>query len=128
MTTDTKPSPDELQADLDRFIGGGDVFRHWTWRLLYTEGIQHLAEQAGAYWLIDAIASYQPTREIRKSERLQAFQLWRLQVTDNTAVLDCREDSGCRSVVRQEIEFTDFPLAEFECYVCDSVMMLKNEY
>src|SRR5688572_20607105 len=76
MNTDTKPSPDELQADLDRFIGGGDVFRHWTRRLLYTEGIQYLAENAAAYWLIDAVASYQGERVIRRSERLQAFQLW----------------------------------------------------
>ena len=122
-----KTTPDELQASLDHFIGGGDQYRHWT-GLRYTEGIHPLAETAGAFWLIDAIASYQRTPKIRRNSRLQVFQLWRLVVADSSAVLDCREDSGCRSVVRQNIEYTDFPLPEFSCYVCHGVLMLKNEY
>ena len=128
MSNRSKPTPEELQADLDQFIGGDDLIRHWTKRLLYTEGVNYLAEQAGAFWLIDAVASYQPEAVIRQSGRLQSFQLWRLEVADRKAVLECREDSGQPAKIRQEIEYTDFPLAEFEWFVCGGVMMLKNEY
>lgn len=124
----SKPNPDELQSDLDQFIGGGDLTCHWTRRILFTEGIHYLAEQAGAFWLIDAVASYQPEAVIRESGRLQSFQLWRLEVADRKAVLECREDSGQPAKIRQEIEYSDFPLTEFECFVVGGVMMLKNEY
>ena len=30
--------------------------------------------------------------------------------------------------LRQEIEYTDFPLNGIELYLCDGILMLKNEY
>lgn len=129
MTTETDrhAKAEEIANHLAMFIGGGDQFGHWTGRIRFTEGVRYLADKAGAYWLIDAIVSYQASKAIRKNPRL-AFQLWRLQVADGAAVLDCREDSDCKPAIRQEIEYTDFPLDEIELYVCDRVLMLKNEY
>ena len=118
-----------LESDLLQFSGGGDQYWHWTKRLRYTEGVRYLAETAGAYWLIDAIASYQGTKKLR-TERLREFQLWQLTVKDKKAVLTCREDDGEPAAVRQKIEFTDFPLDEIKLYVESGdglVLMLPGE-
>jgi len=65
--------------------------------------------------------------------------LWRLEKADQGAVVTCRSDTDEPDLVRQEIEYTDFPFAElgdsFEWYVClddcldeNPVMLLKSEY
>lgn len=114
-------------ADLCQFTGTENYFRHFT-GLRYTDGVRFLAERGGAFWLIDAIASYQGERAIRGNARLQDFQLWKLVVTDNTAVLTLREDSDCPNIIEQHIEFTDFPLSEVALYVCNGVLLLPSEY
>ena len=52
------------KADLRHFTGTESWFRHALVRdILYTEGVQYVAEQGGAYWLLDEIAllqKYQP--------------------------------------------------------------------
>lgn len=113
--------------DLRQFCGTINYYRHLT-GLLYTEGIQYLAEAGGAYWLIDAIASYQNHRDVRSNERLQEFQLWTLKIKDNEGILTLQEDSGCENVIEQKIEFTDFPLNEICLYLCNKILLLTSEY
>ena len=76
--------------------------------------MQYLAEQGQAYWLIDAIASYFGSdvmnQAMKQDARLQSMQFWRLEVQDNAGVLSARADDGVVPLVRQEIEYTDFPL------------------
>ncbi len=110
--------------NLDQFTGTENYYRHGS-GLLYTDGVKYVAEEGKAYWLIDAIASYQ--REL-KSERLREFQLWELRVQDRQGVLTCKEDSDCPEVVRQEIEFTDFPLDYIKLYVESGVVLLPSEH
>jgi hypothetical protein len=111
-----------LDDDLNAFTGSEHHYRHFT-GLRYTDGIRYLAEHAGAYWLIDLVASYQPRL------RNVPFQLWELTVNDDhTALATMREDTHRRARVRQDIEYTDFPLRSFSWYCTDNVMMLKSEY
>jgi hypothetical protein len=94
-------------------------------RLNFTDGIKYLAEKAGAYWLIDAIASWQP--ELNESDR--EFQLWELTVnSDNGALLECRRDSGQPAIVTQKIDYTDFPLPSIKLFVQNGVLLLPSEY
>lgn len=45
------------RADLRQFTGSENFYRHALVRsILYTDGVQYVAETGGAYWLIDAIA------------------------------------------------------------------------
>ena len=111
--------------DLSQFTGSERYFKHWT-GMMYTTGIQYVAEQGGAYWLLDAIASYQP--DLRKKPRLAEFQVWELKVKDHKAVLTCKGDSGEKPVVTQHIEFTDFPLPYIKIYVEDVVILLTSEH
>jgi hypothetical protein len=106
------------KSDLNQFIGTEQYYRHPS-GLQYTDGIKYLAEKAGAYWLIDLIASYQP--------RLEGFQLWQLEVSENVGIIACRADSGLPALVSQTIEYTDFPF-DIDVYVCDGVLLLPSEY
>ena len=105
------------EADLNQFTGTEHYYKHWTGQLVYTDGVQYVAENGGAFWLIDAIASWQTDPKVQKNERLQEFQLWTLKVRGGSATLTCQEDSGEPNVVTQNIEFTDFPLPEIQFYV-----------
>ena len=64
----------ELESGLAMHTGSTRWFRHWTRRLVYTEGVQYLAEKASAYWLIDLVASWCPHPSLRNEEfvRLEA--------------------------------------------------------
>lgn len=103
-------------SDLRRFTGSLERFRHpLNRRVIYTPGVQFLAERAGAYWLLDVIASYIGTSTmnaaIEADPRLGEMQFWRLEVhSDATATVLCRADSGEPEAIRQDIPFTDFPL------------------
>lgn len=109
-------------------------------RTLLTDGAKYVAEQAGAYWLMDVIASHQ-SKVLRKDERCRDFQLWKVKVKNGKATVTCWADSGEgeKAVVTQRIPFTDFPLDEiqFYCNPCDwdddgnvvaRVILLKSEY
>ena len=108
------------ESDLSYFTGTVDYHRHWLGGV-YTDGVQYLAEQAGAYWLIDAIFSYR---------RREPFQIWTLKknADDSGAVLTMQEDSGERAKVRQKIPYTDFPLDQISLYLIDNVLLLTSEY
>jgi hypothetical protein len=113
-----------LESELAMFTGTTTYYRNFL-ELRYTEGVQYLAEHAGAYWLIDAIASWQP--EIRKVER--EFQLWELTVNDDhNAELTVRRDTGEATLAKQTIGYTDFPMNRMTLYVENNVLLLPSEH
>ena len=115
-----------LEADLVQFCGTDNWWKHWTGRLTFTDGVKFLAEKAGAFWLIDLVASYQTAR-LRQEE----FQIWTLTVDRNgtpRAVATCQTDTNEPPLVRQEIDHTDFPLPSIKLWLVGRVLMLPNEY
>ena len=120
--TDQAISPAQFQAALRQFTGTEHWYRHP--QFLYTDGVQYLAEQAGAYWLINAILACQVLPRVKK----EPFQVWKLTVNaDHSAALTCT-DGNYGAVYRQEIGFTDFPLKEQQFYLTDAVLLLPSEY
>jgi hypothetical protein len=113
------------EADLRQFTGTEHYYRHGLFcKVLYTDGVQFLAEQAGAYWLIDAIAAAQYCESRVKAEE---FQVWRLTVEPtNRARLTC-EDGNYHPVYTQDLEFTTFPLASIELFFENGVVCLPSE-
>ena len=110
--------------DLEQFIGTSQYYHHWS-GLRYTDGVQFLAERGGAYWLIDAVASYQVTPSIRELD----WQFWHLVVNeDRSALLEMGEDLPEPIVLRQEIPYTDFPLDEITLYLHTNVLYLPSEH
>jgi hypothetical protein len=115
----------ELRAALHNFTGTENPYRHWS-GMRYTDGVQFLAENAKAYWLLDVIASWQP--EALKDPWLQQFQLWELFVKDDrSAIVVCSRDSD-DVAFRQNIVFTDSPLNYIRLYVEDAVILLPSEH
>ena len=48
---------EELRIALTKFTGTVNYYRHWTRAFHYTDGVAFLAENVGAYWLLDHIAA-----------------------------------------------------------------------
>lgn len=122
--------PDQLLADLRQFTGTTQ-WHKWSnlTHLTCTDGVKYLAEEAGAYWLLDAIASHQNAPALKDSQRLRQLQIWLLTVeADKSCHLTCVEHDDVAPVVVQAIEFTDFPLKQVKLYVCDNIVSLPSEY
>ena len=113
-------------AALRQFTGTEQWYRHGIVRdVLFTDGAKYVADQAGAYWLLDEIALAQ---RYEKSVADEAFQLWKLKVDpDYTATLTCEDGNG-NAVYSKAIPYTDFPLPEIALYFTDGVILLPSEY
>jgi len=119
------------ETDLNRFTGT-ECYYAYLAGLKLTDGVKYLAEVAGAYWLLDVIASYQiGNAKIRR----EPFQVWELKLSpDNAttgkheAVVTMKTDTDHPLLVKQQIEYTDFPLDSITLYLIDGVILLTSEY
>ena len=108
------------KADLNQFTGTEQYYRHWLKGIVYTDGVKYVAESAGAYWLIDLIASYQPL-EVE-------FQVWELRKEGEAWCVECT-DGNENFVLKQDIPYTDFPedFMPFEMWFQNGVIFLPSE-
>ena len=114
----------ELRTEMQQCRGTASYHKLSLTPLLATDGVRMVAEKAEAFWLIDAIGSYQGNPEVRAL----AIQFWTLEAKGSKAVLYCVEDSGMPRIVEQEIKYTDFPEGTWKFYVQEGVIMLPDEY
>lgn len=115
------------EASLVQFIGSETFYQH-SFGIRYTEGVKYMADHGGAYWLIDAIASWQSDPQVCNDQMLQEIQFWKLTVNeDRSATLTCERDEGDIAIT-QEIPFTDFPLREIRLYCQQGIVLLPSEY
>jgi hypothetical protein len=121
MTTKTL-----TKDDLARFTGSENWYRHGLVRdVLFTDGVKHVADAGGAYWLIDEIALAQ---RYEKRVAVEEFQHWKLTVKeDHTATLACDDGNG-NVAYSKRIPFTDFPLEEIAFYFANKTLLLPSEY
>ena len=119
----------EILDELPNFYGTEAYHR---WSALFrtfalTDGAQYIAEACGAYWLMDAIASYQQSYKgedfvVAKLTKATASNGWLLRL----------EDGNDGLLADQLIEFSDFPLDEITLYVVRQddlwVILLPSEY
>ena len=112
-------------ADLVQFTGTERYYRLNRLCLL-TDGTKYLAERAGAFWLMDAAASY--LIELGTDDW---FVQVVLVVTTSEAVLTLEDGNGLVRA-QQEIPLTDFPMSQQTLYACWDgahwVLMLPSEY
>lgn len=148
-------------GDLAQFTGTEQIYKNAFNTLCYTDGIRHVAQAGQAYWLLDAIAFYQSQLT---EPRLREFQIWILTLRngeglpanddelyplapkpDHDAILTCWADTpddwfdwqnSPLLKISQDIQFTDFPLAQIKFYLCDTqigqqvkpLLLLPSEY
>jgi hypothetical protein len=110
---------------LSQFTGTEHYYR-LNRRCLITDGAKYLADEAGAYWLLDTAASY--LLELGTSDW---FVLVRMVVRESQAVLHLEDGNGGIRA-SQRIPLTDFPLSEQVLFACWDgahwVLMLSSEY
>ncbi|HYH63535.1 MAG TPA: hypothetical protein VD866_02450 [Urbifossiella sp.] len=105
-------------------------YSHWLKQFVVTAGVQWMADQAGAHWLVDAIASHQPNPKARAEE----FQVWTLKVNpDRSALLTMTDGNTDMPIIQQRIEWTDYPEPTAELYLVQTpghlgTLMLPVEY
>ena len=119
----------DLAAQLSQFTGTISYYR-LTSNIVLTDGTRYLADKAGAYWLMSAIASYLPALTDKED-----FVLAKLQVTrssNTTSGLLTLDDGNDHILAKQFIEYTDFVLDKIKLYACWTgdfwVIMLPSEY
>jgi hypothetical protein len=124
-----KPRP-AWADELDGFTGTEEYHR---WSILFpyvmTDGAKYLADNAGAYWLMDAIASWQTDTKVKR----EPFQVWELLHFKETEVerehweLTC-DDGNDHMRTKQVIEYSDFPMESIKLYFIEGVILLPSEY
>lgn len=120
-------SPAVLQEHLAHFTGTLTYYKN-QFGLLYTDGIQYLAENAGAYWLIDHIACHQDMVAIQ-GER---FQTWLLETLEDGGANLVASDGNGNTLYEEKLIYTDFPLDTIKLFLVygspGPVLMLTSEY
>jgi hypothetical protein len=118
-------NPKQLFSFLTQFTGTERYYRINP-HVVLTDGAKFLADEAKAYWLMDAIASY-----LRFFQLKEYFACCTLKVNHSGAELLIDNGNG-KTLARQDIEYTDFPLPEIKLYGIWSdgfwVIMLTSEY
>lgn len=90
----------------------------------HTDGINHLIEVCGCWWLISDTAIY--LSDIRD---LPDFLILTIKVNpDKSAEVTLKEDTDLKPIYKKIYDYTDFPLSEYEFYVINGVFLLKGEY
>jgi len=126
------------KSDLAQFTGSSHFFLHsFNKAVVYTEGVEYLAENAECYWLVDAIASHICSPKFNeaasKDRRINFMQIWNLSVhPDRSATLLAAPDCDEPVFLEQKIPFTDFPFEEIDLWVVRNeqywTLMLPTEY
>ena len=117
-------TPTQILNMLDGFIGSEEFYRIYP-NVIITEGVKFLCEQAQCFWLIDCIYSYQTIEKVV----VEPFQVVDLTVDLNKHTgLIVVTDGNDVELMRQELEYTDFPLSKIRLYYTDNTVLLPREY
>ena len=115
----------DLRNSLQQFTGT----ETYTWHskfVVLTDGVLFLAEQARCYWLYDLFSSY--LIPLNNKEEFTCLKLVKINDSANVTI----DDGSSRTLAKQHIEYTDFPLDGLVLYGCWAndcwVLMLPTEY
>lgn len=122
----------EILDALPNFYGT-EAYHHWSplfRNFVLTDGAKFIADECGAYWLMDVIASHfhsYKDEEFVVAKFMSIVGGWELVLTDGNDHI----------LTSQRIEFSDFPLDEITLYVVPEemeigrplrVILLTSEY
>ena len=114
-----------LTEALSQFTGSETVYRHPLFAsCVYTEGVRYLAQEAGAYWLIEYVFSNQLDKTIHS----HPFQAWSITVHDDHTAKIRLTDGNDTLIKSFVLTFTDFPLKAFTLWFIDGTLLLPSEY
>lgn len=119
-----KMKADQLRRELNHFTGTTQLYYHPMFsKYKYTDGVRFLAQNAECYWLLEHIFIHQTDPKIKGEE----FQVWEIKVEDSKARIVV--DNGNNHILKVfDIEYTDFPLAEYKLWMVGDTLLLISEY
>ena len=120
------PSRELAEQDLNQFTGTQCYYRHRLTGFKYTEGVQYMAENGGAYWLVDKILL--SMKYVKKCQKQQEFAVWKLTINDDYSAILVLEDGNKNKLFTEKIEYTDFPIHNIAVWFIDGVLILPSEY
>lgn len=119
-----------VNNELRDFYGTEQWYRHPATKLLYTDGVQYLAEKYECYWLIDSILSYNiGPNAISLTEDFQKWELTRIidnEQKTNRFCLTCDDGRG-NILVTQAIPLSDFEGDKVTLYFSNDTLLLPSE-
>ncbi|MDE3235497.1 MAG: hypothetical protein KGO81_06040 [Bacteroidota bacterium] len=99
-------------------------FRHTLSHFLYTDAVNELATECGAYWLIDLIISHQCNPLVMA----ESFQVWQLKRVEKNAFYILCTDGNDNKVTSQDIPYSDFPFDTVTIWCIDGILLFPSEY
>lgn len=117
-------SPQQIEHELAQYSGTERYYASAFGWLQLTDGAHAVRELCQAYWLIDAIESYQAEPPMRDQE----FQAWVLRKRQDGSAELVGEDGNGKVLVTQVIPYTDFPLPTITLWVENGVLLLPSEH
>lgn len=115
--------------DLSGFTGTENYYLHPFASVAHTDGVNHFATEAGAFWFIDILAT-EVANLIRGGED---FIHVKMVVKDRGAVITA-DDGNDKVLWSKDILFTDCPEGEWRFYMAPGgpsgiiTLMLPSEY
>ena len=124
-------TPNKIDENVLKHFTGSETlhrFNSLSPNTLLTDGALYVAQEGGAFWLMDVIASAQ----IKPLVKAEPFQVWKLSVLDDhTGYIEADDGNGLL-IYKQTVDFTDFRPKFIELYaVADGtnlIIMLPSEY
>lgn len=116
---------EEIERTLAHF-SGSEPIRYGN--IIITDGVKYLAESCGAFWLIDIVASIQCLRHVRAEDFLSIKLIRTGSMANFIATDGGKYGNEEKTVYRQFIQYTDFPLKEVKLFFRDRTLMLLSEY
>ena len=108
-----------------QYTGTEDWYKYMAGYLL-TDGTHGIATETESFWFLDVIVSYKFDKKQRmKNVYSQRWMLQRIGDTDSFEVIGYNDDN--EAVIRQDIEYSDFPFDSYEVLVCNNVILLPSE-
>ena len=116
------------EADLNNFTGTEHHYLHQLSGFKYTDGVQFVAEQGKAYWLLDKILiTMRHEKKFQKTE-YQEFTVWKLQVQPDKSALLIAEDGNDNKLFEEKINWTNFPLPKIDLWFEQGCLILPSEH
>lgn len=113
--------------ELEQYTGTENYFKIPFSDFVYTDGINHLINKCGCWWLISDLGI--ELNVINNKSKIPNFLIVSLKVNeDKTAVIEIKEDTDKKPIYTKKLNYTDFLLNEYEFYLIDKVFLLKSEY
>lgn len=122
-------SAEELQEQLQQFYGTTQLYATG-YDTKSTDGTHFLAENAGAYWLLDIIDSvaYLLPKEFAVCKLTVKDERGKVVIDNGYDPNDEYEGEQYELLHEQDIPYTDFPLPEITLWIEQGIILLPSEH